>query len=168
MKNLMLLAFVTALLTSTFATAEVHETIIKNLRESTRTYSFEVERDSYVFNVNGYACQWPGLKIADWMLEVSLNHDRKFGSDENHLAIGIKNPNHQYCSAFAGATDVFGKGFKEGAQLPMTVKNRLDQVEREIIDETQQIKQKLIRETINININGQELESVREIEVPNL
>ncbi len=150
------------------ALAEVHETLIKNLKDSIRNHTFEVSADSFAFNVNGYACQWPGLKIPDWMLGADLNHYRKFGSDENRLAIGIKNPNHQHCSGLAGATDVFGKAYKEGAQVPVKINNRLDQIEREIIEETINLKQKLIRETITVTIFGRELESIQEIEVPNL
>ena len=162
--NLILIIAVSPLL----AMAEINETVIKTLKDTTRNHIFEVDKQSYAFNVNGYACQWPGLRIADWMIQADLNHYRKFGSDEFYLAVGIKNPDHQYCSGFADAQTVFGPRFKEGAKASMTINNRLDHIERETINGSSIIKQKLIRETITISVFGRDLETVHEIEVPNL
>ena len=102
------------------------------------------------------------------VVESELNHNRSFahfGSDAGYLAIGLKDPNHQFCHTFGDAETVFGKELVViGAEVPMKISRTLDLREGErMAGDGSMKKVQLIHETINIRINGREIETTAEI-----
>lgn len=164
MKNALIIL---ALFMGLNAKAEIKDEVLQVLKNHDRSTTYYVDKQSYVFNVNGYACAWPGLRIPDSDLDQDLNHYRKFGSDGHRLAVGIKNPNQRFCLGIPGAQVVFGPEFVNGAQLPMKIHRVLELIQRTSDDADQPKNQKLIRETITITINGRELETIAVITLEN-
>lgn len=166
--NYVLSLMVSAQLLSPLANAgEVTDKVLKILKTSSEKTVLTVEEETFVFNINGYGCQWPGLRILNMVAETELNHNRPFvhfGSDGHYLAIGLKDMHHQFCHQFGDAETVFGKELVKGAELPMKITRTLDLREGERMNnDGNMIKVKLIHETINIRINGREVETTSEI-----
>lgn len=146
---------------------ESDDQVVKVLKSSTEKTSITVSEDTFVFNINGYGCQWPGIKILNIVAEPDLNHNKPFahfGSDANYMAIGIKDPAHQFCHTFGDAQTVFGKEFVTNTELPITITRVLDlRNGKRLSNEGHMKSVKLIHETINIGINGRIVESTSEI-----
>ncbi len=145
---------------------EKDDTILKVLKQSSERPTLTIEADTFVWNINGYACQWPGLKVPKWLAQDELNHNKFYreGSDESHIAIGIKGPNMQFCQEFGNAEAVFGKELVTGAKLPIKINRILDSRKGERMGpDGSLIMVRLIHETITIKINGRTIESTAEI-----
>ena len=159
---------ITAQLLSPVAFAgEATDKVLKVLKTSSEKTTLTVEEKTFVSNINGYGCAWPGLRIMNMVVEPELNHGRPFphfGSDGHYLAIGLKDPNHQFCQSLGSAEEAFGKELVKGAELPIKIKRTLDlrEGDRPGNDGNPQ-KVKLIVETINIQINGRVVETTSEI-----
>ena len=140
--------------------------IVKTLKKSSESTTLEIEKDTFIFNIQGYGCQWPGLLVSNHLTQAELNHNWPFtriGSDKYNLAMGIKDPNYQFCSLHT-AEDVFGPEFVIGANLPIKIDRVLDLRARDTISvDDKSVVTQYIRETITIQINGRIVESVAEI-----
>lgn len=167
MKYVLSLIVTAQLLSPAVSAGEVTDKVLKVLKSSSEKTTLNVEEETFVFNINGYGCQWPGLRILNMVADPELNHGRPFvhfGSDGHYLAMGLKDPNHQFCHSFGSAEAVFGKELVKGAELPMQVKRTLDLREGDRMDRNGKLqKMKLIVETINIQINGRVIETTSEI-----
>lgn len=166
--NRVLSLIVTAQLLSPLAFAgEVTDKVLKVLKSSSEKTVLTVEEETFVFNINGYGCQWPGLRIMNLTVDAELNHGRPFihfGSDGHYLAIGLKDMQHQFCHSLGDVETVFGKELVKGAELPMKIKRTLDLREGNRMGNDGNTKKvKLIHETINIQINGRVIETTSEI-----
>ena len=167
MKYVMSLIVSAQLLSSLAFAGKATDTVLEVLKSSSNKTVLTVEEETFVFNINGYGCQWPGLRIMNLTVAAELNHSRPFanwGTDEHYMAIGLKDMQHQFCQTFGFAETVFGKELVKGANLPMNIKRTLDLREgnRTGNDGNPQ-KVKLIHETINIQINGRVIETTSEI-----
>ncbi|OFZ31538.1 MAG: hypothetical protein A2622_02855 [Bdellovibrionales bacterium RIFCSPHIGHO2_01_FULL_40_29] len=150
MKTLMLLITMVLVMTQA-AQADIIEKVISKQIYNT---VMVINEDTYVFNVNGYACQWPGLRIARHQVNAQLNHLDKFGSDANYLAMGIQNPDHQFCHTTR--EKAFGKELVPNAELPIKVTRVLD-IRRHDNGDT------YLQESITVEINDRTVESIAQV-----
>lgn len=165
MKTLLLTPLL--LLIAATSKGEIKDTVLKTLKKEKSQITLYVNNETFVFNIKGYGCQWPGLKILDIELRQDLNHRRNFGSDESYVAVGIKNPDHQFCHGISTAQKVFGPEFVPGAELPMQIVKTLQLIQRTSDESHLPKKQKLLRETITLTVNKREVETVAEITLDN-
>lgn len=125
----------------------------------------EVDQRTFVWNVNGYACQWPGLRIPKVWFDFNekLKHDDLFGTDEEFRALGVRDPNFQFCVG-ATAEKAFGKELVPGAKLPIkiTVKREIRVGER-YNSAGKLVKIKVLFETTTVDVNNRQLESTAEV-----
>lgn len=146
---------------------EVSDKVLKVLKSSSEKSVLHVEEETFVFNINGYGCQWPGLRILNLSVDAELNHSRPivhFGTDGHYLAIGLKGMEHQFCHSLGDVETVFGKELVKGAKLPMKVTRSLDLREGERMDKHGNMQAvRLIHETITVRVNGREVETTSEI-----
>ncbi len=145
---------------------EKNDTILKVLKHSSERSTLFVEENTFVFNLNGYACQWPGLRVLNMVAQQELNHNKhnRMGSDESYLAIGIKDPNMHFCHHIGDAETVFGKELVAGAELPIKITRVLDSRQGKRMGPDGNLTMvRLIHETITIKINGRTIESTAEI-----
>lgn len=162
MKCVMSLIVAVQLLSPLAYAGEVTDKVLKVLKTSSEKTVLTVEEETFVFNINGYGCQWPGLRIMTYIVDAELNHSRPnvhFGTDGHYLAIGLANMEHQFCHSLGDVETVFGKEMVKGANLPMKIKRTLDLRE----GDRHEKKVKLIHETITIQINGRVIETTSEI-----
>lgn len=166
MKILMTL-FIMQVLASASLASEKDDHILKVLKKSSQNTELYIQDDTFIFNINGYACQWPGLKIPTFQTMHELNHNKPYvriGGDDYSLAIGLKDPNLQFCKNLGSAQSVFGKEFITGSKLPIKITRLLD--EREGLRTDRQGNStltNLIHETITVELNGRIVESSAEI-----
>lgn len=167
MKCVMSLIVAAQLLSPLAYAGEVTDKVLKVLKSSSEKSVLHVEDETFVFNIKGYGCQWPGLRIPNHSVDAELNHSRPivhFGTDGHYLAIGLKGMEHQFCHSFGNAETVFGKELVKGAKLPMKITRTLDLREGERMDEHGNMKKvELIHETITVRVNGREIETTSEI-----
>lgn len=150
---------------------EKKDSVIKVIKQSTENSTLSIDDKTFVFNVNGYGCQWPGIRVLSLVVAPELNHNKfgsHFGSDADYMAIGIKNPNFQFCHQFGDVLTVFGKEFVVGAELPIKIHHLLDLRKGERFDnDGKVITVKFIQETITVSINGREVETTATVDLEN-
>ncbi|WP_374073587.1 hypothetical protein [Bdellovibrio bacteriovorus] len=146
--------------------AESKDKVAAIISENVVNAELEIEQNTFVWNVNGYACQLPGLRIPKVWFDFNeqLKHDDLFGTDDQYRAIGLKNPNFKFCIDHADAEKAFGKEFIPGAKLPMkiTVKREIRIGER-YDSAGKLVKIRVLVETTTVEVNNRELESVAEV-----
>ena len=63
MKYVVSLILSAQLLSPAAFAGEVTDTVLKVLKSSSEKTALTVEEETFVFNINGYGCQWPGLRV---------------------------------------------------------------------------------------------------------
>ncbi len=66
--------------------------------------------DTFVWNINGYSCQLPGITIDRHLFDrEQLVHDRnRLGRNPEQRSIGLKDPNFRFCKDSATQESLFG------------------------------------------------------------
>lgn len=145
---------------------DLNDKVTAVISENVVNAELEVDQRTFVWNVNGYACQLPGLRIPKvWFdFHEKLKHAELFGADEEFRAIGLKNPNYKFCVDSAGAEKAFGKELVPGAKLPMkiTVKREVH-IGQRYNSAGKLVKIKVLVETTTVDVNNRQLESTAEV-----
>lgn len=118
--------------------------------ENTQQVTLLVKEDTYIPNIQGYACPVPAINLERYHVwDRRLNHNIG-GFMVKNFALSVVNPNMQFCGQ-PSATNVFGTDFIKGAKFIMDITTK-----REIFHNTRNDGkiEKVLVETITSNLNG--------------
>lgn len=131
--------------------------VVSVLKDVTRDYKLTIKANTYISNIQGYSCAWPGIR--DELLFsnfAELKHGTHF-FNRNALGIKYDDLDQQFCDR-PSAEEVFGPEFLIGAILPLKVRILKEVVETPSVIPSS--KQRYIRETISTRIWSRNLQSV--------
>jgi hypothetical protein len=139
---------------------DVDSEVVEVLLEGTKEVTLEVNKDTFIPNVQGYACAVPAINLEPYHTRGrALNHNSRRGFMVKTFALVVGNPNMQFCG-WSSATEVFGSEFVVGAKITLSITTK-----REIVHNTRNDGrvQKVLVETISSELNGIELISVARV-----
>lgn len=131
--------------------------VVSVLKDVTRNYNLTIKSNTFISNIQGYSCAWPGIR--DELLFsnfAELKHGRHV-FNLNALGIKYDDLEQQFCNR-PSAQEVFGSEFLVGAIFPLKVR-----VLKEVVETPSVIpssKQRYIREIISTRFLNRNLESV--------
>ena len=146
---------------STRAQDENQVEVVRVLLDETNTYTLEIEADTFIPNIQGYACPVPAINIPRYfMYNARLRPTRNLDFGVKEEALSIKNPNMRFCRGMPTAQTVFGEAFKIGKNLPLKLRFLREIVE--FVDHEGKT-QTMLRESVTTHFLGQDLVSHGEV-----
>ena len=139
---------------STFASQE--EKVIKVLSDFKHKESIEIQKDTFIHNILGYACPVPAINVSPMVFHfAALKHNRFRSFGVKDFALEVEDPNMRFCE-WPSAFEIFGEEYFIGETVVVKIRTLLEIVER--VDGTQRL-----RETVSTNFLGERLVSNAEI-----
>jgi hypothetical protein len=132
------------------------EKVIKSLQNIVWKSDLEIVDTTFVWNVRGYACQWPGLAVPTRSIRPNLSHPN-WVSVEGTIALGIENPNYQFCGpdGIETGTQLLGEEYKVGKTIPVELTTTLERILMcNVPDCTPDNSEEYLRETLQMEILG--------------
>lgn len=133
--------------------------VLKVISEQKLEWEVELTEETFVSNLDGYSCPWPGIIGPDFVFTymTDLRHGRS-GMDHNGLRIKFKQE-REFCGGGSGfpdqPQDVFGPEYVVGSKIKMDFK-----VKREIVLVNGSSRpDKYLREVITSKLFTRELSS---------
>lgn len=136
--------------------------VIEVLHDQTSEVSLEVAENTFIWNIQGYACPWPGIQIPQWQIWGTALRHRMGGGfmvDGKSIALGIVDPNQEFCQGGDDVTPekVFGISLVPGEKHKLMIRVVRDIVLLSNWDNTK--KTKVLRETITTQLGQREIYS---------
>lgn len=151
----------TAFALSAQADADQHERLVKTIYDRTQETTLQIEADTFIENIRGYACPLPAINFKRWHAYAKALEHNKYGDFRvKNWAMALKDPNERFCNFWPDAEQLFGSGFRVGADFKLSIR-----VQRVIylraLDGNQ--TELILKETISTELNGVDLISEAEV-----
>lgn len=136
-------------------------TVIKTLLDETHTATLRVNENTFIPNIQGYACAVPAINVDRWIMRNSRIRRSSYADFMvNFAALTIHNPNMQFCSGWVTAQQLFGEEFKIGAQFELEIHTLRQIVETEDWNGNPITK---VIETVSTELNGRKMSAFGEL-----
>ena len=130
--------------------------VVETLTDQTRQVELKVKKETFIPNIQGYACPLPAINIPSYQIwDAKLRHNQTFSFGVVGFGLRINDPNMQFCMGWPSPEQVFGVPMNEGDIINLEVRVVRDIVE---FDNNGTITTYL-RETITSELGGHYLMS---------
>ncbi len=129
------------------------------LLDSKRETVLEIEEDTFIRNIQGYACAVPAIQVLNFQFgQAELNHNGSvdFGVKAHHEAFIVKQEGGAFCSALGDANDIFGENYVVGSNHRITVSTVRSIV---IAKDWEGVPKKMLLEVVSTELLGVKLVS---------
>lgn len=136
--------------------------VVQVLSTEEITLDHVVSEDTFVPNLNGYACPWPGIK-EEFVFKflTGLRHGRH-DFDRDSLRVKFNMPNEFCAGDWPTGEEVFGPEYVAGAVFKLTYKITRDVVNFKDFDDS---IVPYLREVVSTTLLGRELRSVAHVKL---
>ncbi len=128
----------------------------KVLFERVTKQRLKILEDTFIPNIQGYACPVPAINLNYIPWDVRLKHNPAINFAVTTIGLHIKNPNMQFCN-WPDPKEIFGEEFEIGNELELEL---LVKRERGILDSKWSDSKEVVVETVSTVLLGRELISV--------
>lgn len=131
--------------------------VVRVLKDVTRDHILTIKGNTYIANIQGYSCAWPGIRDEALFSNFAELKHGKHVFNRNALGIKYDDLEQQFCDR-PSAQEVFGPDFLIGEMFRLNIR-----VLKEVVETPSTIpssRQRYIRETISTRFLNRNLESV--------
>ena len=158
MKTLFLSLLVILLNVGVASAQGQQEEVLEVLFERDFDYSIEIKEDTFIPNIQGYACAVPAINVPRHLFySTALKHNRYGGFMVKEEALIVANFEMRFCS-WPSVEQIFGPDYEVGKKVKINLK-----LKREIVLVTNDWdgkERKVLKETLSTKLFDAELESV--------